>query len=66
MDLPEVELELRVQKCDFGPLEDLGHEVASLLEDLDGDVERGNEQLRLDVLVHIVEACYIGSAVADH
>lgn len=45
MDLPEVELELRVQKSDFRALEDLGHKISSLFEYFDCDIERSDKQL---------------------
>lgn len=66
MDFAEVEFELRVEQSDFRPLEDLRHEVPALLQQLHRDVQRRHQKLRLDVLVHIVEAGDVWSSIADH
>lgn len=42
-DLPEIQLELRVQETNLLAFEYLGHKMAVVLEHLDGDVEGGNK-----------------------
>lgn len=66
MYLAEVKFKLGVEQADFRPLEHFGHKVAALLEHLDRDVEGCHQQLRLDVLVHVVEASDVRSPITNH
>jgi hypothetical protein len=64
--LTKVVLKLRVQELRVTTLEDLRDEIPSCTQRLDTDVERSHQQLGLYVLVHIVEACDVGGAVANY
>ena len=61
----EEDLELRVDEIDVLAAKDLGDELAAGLEDAAGYAQGGEEQLRLDVDVEVVQAGDVGGAVAD-
>ena len=57
---------LAVQETHISASEYLGEEGASGAEGVGGDVEGGEEELRLHVLVDVVETSHIRSAVTHH
>lgn len=63
---PEEVLELRIKEFCIAALEDLSDEVARLLKSFKTDVQGSDEQLRLDILIDVVEPSDVGSTVTDH
>lgn len=66
MDLPKEILELRVEEPVLGAFEDLRYEVTAFLQQLCRDVQSGYQELRLDVLIHIVKARDVWGSIADY
>ncbi|KAI6748103.1 hypothetical protein HG531_008645 [Fusarium graminearum] len=63
-DLFEEDLELGVENVDVSTAEDLGDEFTSGLEDTEGQVKSGKEQLGLNVNIEVMETSHIRSTIA--
>ena len=60
----EQEAELAVQQSDVPAAKDFGDKTTALRQDVTRDVDGGQEELALDVLVDVVQSRHVGGAVA--
>ena len=60
----EKEAQLGEEQCDVFATEDFGNKGAAWFEDMGGNVEGGEEELGLDVLVNVVQPGHVGGTVA--
>ena len=66
MDLSEVEFKLGVKKTYFWSFEYLCNKVTTFLQYFDSYVKSCHQQLRLNILIHIMESCDIWCSIADY